>query len=48
MLKIMDCIDGTNSIIDIADKLKICFSDVKYFVDNLVAVGLVSPRDASL
>lgn len=40
-LRVMDYIDGTNSIVDIADKLDLPFSEVKQFVDDLESVGLI-------
>ena len=41
MLDIMDLIDGTHSIVDIADRLSLPFASVANFVDQLEAVGLV-------
>jgi len=41
MLRIMDCIDGTNSIADIADRLQIPFGSVYSFVEKLQATGLI-------
>jgi aminopeptidase-like protein len=36
MLKIMDFIDGSNSIVDSADKLNLFFEKVQTFIDELV------------
>jgi aminopeptidase-like protein len=41
MLNIMDLIDGTRSIIDIADRLVLPFAAVADFVDRLEELGLV-------
>ena len=40
--KIMDCLDGSNSILDIAKKLNIPFEDVYQIVESFHASGLVS------
>lgn len=44
MLKIMDMIDGTNSIVDIAEKLNLSFADVNQFVNQLLNKGIVCKR----
>jgi len=41
MLKMMDFIDGSNSIIDIAEKLDLPFEDVRRWMNKLRDVGLV-------
>ncbi|MBL26892.1 MAG: hypothetical protein CMM50_04985 [Rhodospirillaceae bacterium] len=49
-LRILDCIDGSLSIVDIAERLEADFWTVKAFVDALAEVGLVEiatePRPA--
>ena len=41
MLRIMDCIDGTNSIVQIAERVQLPFAQVSRFVEQLRAAGLV-------
>lgn len=41
MLRIMDCIDGTNSVAAIASRLDLPVAEVRHFVDRLRDVGLV-------
>jgi len=45
MLMIIDMIDGSNSIIDIAERLKLPFDFIKQFVDQLHEKGLVELHD---
>ena len=40
-LRIMDCLDGTNSIAAIAARVRLPFAEVRHFVDRLRAAGLV-------
>jgi aminopeptidase-like protein len=41
MLRIMDHIDGTASLVEIAERVGLTFGEVRSFVDRLRAVGLV-------
>ncbi len=40
-LRIMDCLDGTNSIAAIATRVRLPFAEVRHFVERLHDVGLV-------
>jgi len=40
-LKIMDCIDGTNSVHEIAERVGVPFAEVRGFIDQLEQAGLV-------
>jgi aminopeptidase-like protein len=42
MLRIMDCIDGTNTIAGIAERVALPFPEVREFVERLRSAGLVS------
>jgi aminopeptidase-like protein len=45
MLRIMDCIDGSNSIAAIAERIALPFVEVRDFVDRLREAGLVALGD---
>lgn len=45
MLRIMDCIDGTNSVAAIADRVALPFAEVRSFVVRLERAGLVDLAD---